>query len=318
MEILSPAGNYEQVVAGINGGCNAVYGGLQSWNARNRADNFTLDEYFEVLKYCRCRNVKFYLTLNTLLRDAEIKNILEVFNSEKFEMPDAVILSDIGLIKILNEKFPKLAIHVSTQFGAHSIDDAKYLKSLGVSRIILAREVLMEDIIKIKNNTSLEVEAFIWGSQCIGFSGKCYWGSMVLGGSGNRGRCIGLCRHIYSYNGELGRFFYSKDLDALSKLSQLVEAGVSIKIEGRMRKPYEILGIVSTTNAQLKSEQGKSDDGYSGYLANKLPVQGLIEKVNSRKQVLYVKPSEITMYDGILRLDQNNGLKFKKCYSGQT
>ena len=312
MEILAPAGNWEQVMAGVTGGCNAIYGGLKSWNARNRANNFTLHEYIEVIRYCKSKNVKFYLTLNTLLRDKEIEDILEVFSNQKFIMPDAVILNDLGLIKVLKERFPEIKIHISTQFGVHCIDDVKYLESLGVSRVILAREVVMDDIKKIKENTSLEVEVFLWGSQCVGFSGKCYWGSLVLGGSGNRGRCIGLCRNIYSYEGELGQIFYSKDLDAISKVEELERAGVcSIKIEGRMRKPHEIFNIVSAIKAQIRCKQIEVEDKYCGYLANKLPVKGLVEKVNSRIKIAYVNASEITRYDRVIRFDGDKNPKFE-------
>lgn len=314
MELLSPAGSIEQALAGIKAGCNAIYGGLKKWNARNRAQNFSIDEYKEVMGYCKSNNVKFYMTINTLLRDREIDEIVSVFTDENFILPDAVILSDMGLAKVLKEEIPHLELHASTQYGTHNLNDIEYLSEYGISRVILAREVSLKDVIELRKNSSLEIEVFIWGSQCIGFSGMCYLGGLSVGGSGNRGRCIGLCRDIYDYKGEMGQYFYPEDLNALSKISVLKKSGInSIKIEGRMRKPQEIFEIVSNCRRiidTLDENISKQDDDSCGYLGEELPVKGLVNKVNSRNKINFVEKEKLSTFDKIIKVDEDNNKSF--------
>ena len=200
MEILSPAGNNIHINVAIEEKSNAVYGGLKKWNARNNAVNFSIDEYNRNIKKLHENNIKFYLTLNTLMLDEEIENIITLLKSGKIELPDSFIVADIGLILRLKREFPNVDLHISTQFGAHNIEDLIFLEKLGVKRVILARELTLNEINKLKKNTTLEIETFIWGSQCLSYSGLCFFWSFINGGSGNRGKCSILCRDVYEVN----------------------------------------------------------------------------------------------------------------------
>lgn len=281
-EILAPAGGPEQARAVIAAGCDAIYGGLKYWSARNRAANFTLDEYSQILNECHERGVKFYLTINTLLRNDELRDIMELFASDSFPLPDAVIVADIGLMRLLHNRFPAVEIHASTQFGACSIEDIRFLKTLGVKRAVLARELSLEEIKKLRAQTDMELEIFVYGSQCVCFSGQCLWGGLVNGSSGNRGRCIGMCRDTYrAESGALGQFMYPRDIDFSPIAAQLSDIGIdSLKIEGRLRNAQEIAQVVSSFRAALGGEKAKAR--YLGWLGGNLPVDGMFRAVNSR------------------------------------
>lgn len=177
MEILALTGSIEQGYPAIEAGCDAIYGGLKIGNARRRAKNFTLNEYSQILNYCKSKNVKFYLTLNTLLRSDELTEILDIFKS--IELPDAVIVADIGWIHAFLETFPSLPIHASMQFGTSSLNDVLFLESIGVTRAVLNRELTFDEIKYIKENSHIELEIFVFGTQCALFSGQCLWSGLI-------------------------------------------------------------------------------------------------------------------------------------------
>lgn len=281
-EILAPAGGIKQARAAIEAGCDALYGGLRKWSARNRAANFTLSEYAQILSECRERGVKFYLTINTQLRNDELRDIEELFANESFPLPDAVIAADVGLMRLLHNKFPAVEVHASTQFGACSLEDIRFLETLGVKRAVLARELTLEQIKKLREGTDMELEIFVYGSQCVCFSGQCLWGGLVNGSSGNRGRCIGMCRDTYrAESGALGQFMYPRDIDLSPVAAQLSDIGIdSLKIEGRLRNAQEIAQVVRSFRAALGGE--KAEARYLGWLGGKLPVKGMFSSVNPR------------------------------------
>jgi collagenase-like PrtC family protease len=282
MELLAPAGNIEQAKGSIDSGADAIYGGLRQWNARARAKNFTLTEYTEVLDYCHSHRARFYLTLNTLLYDHELAELTELFHSSKFTLPDAVIVADIGLIRVLGKEFSNLTLHASTQFGTATVADLRLLEELGVSRAILARELTLKEVEVLRKSTGLELEVFAFGSQCISFSGQCLWAGLLQRGSGNRGYCTGMCRDVYEVQGKQGQFFYPQDINAISILPQLTQAGVqSIKIEGRSRPVEEISKIVQQFRAALNNPT-PLPPSYAGYLQNDIPVKGMFHVVNPR------------------------------------
>lgn len=286
MEILAPAGSLNQAWAAIKSGCDALYGGLKEWSARNRAENFTVDEYKIFIKKCHEQGVKFYLTLNTLLKNNEISNILKLLNDSSFILPDAVISADIGLIIYLRQYFPTLDIHASTQLGVYTDDDLALLKQIGVKRAILARELTLNEIENLCKHTSLEIEVFVYGSQCISFSGQCIWGGVLNGCSGNRGRCIGMCRDLYQNNGKIGQYLYPQDINAVYYLKELENIGVkSAKIEGRLRSTKEISTIVRKFKDQTHSNSDENKF-YVGYLANNLPAEEMFHIVNPRTKFL--------------------------------
>lgn len=164
LELLAPAGNMDQAMRSLDAGCDALYGGLKSWNARIRAGNFSVDEYNRLMEVCKRQGVKFYLTLNTLFKDEELDAVERMFSSAGFTLPDAVIVADIGLMKMLSRNFPALDIHASTQFGAYSVADMEFLRRFRVTRVILARELTPSEIAKIRAQTDLELEVFVYGS----------------------------------------------------------------------------------------------------------------------------------------------------------
>lgn len=283
VEILSPAGNFKQAEMAIYGGCDAVYGGLKNWNARNRAVNFTNDEYCQLLAFCHAQNVKFYLTLNTLLLDEELEAVEKLLSCEHVPLPDAFIVTDVGLISVLRKSFPQVDLHISTQGGVASVEDALFYQDMGATRVILARELRLPEIKTICKNTNLEIETFIFGSQCVAFSGQCLWGGLLHGCSGNRGRCIGMCRDIYINDTKLGNFLYPRDINGISQLAGLRAAGVrSIKIEGRMRSPYEIFEITRNLRSALDGHQQTWSDPYAGYMEDKYPPPSMFHLVNPR------------------------------------
>ncbi len=240
MEILAPAGNKENLIAAINGGANAVYLGLTDFSARKSADNFSLDDLKFAINYAKTFNVKVYLTVNTLVKNSEIKSFIDTIIKAYSLGVDAFILQDIFLGKYLKKLLPKINLHLSTQAGVCNVYGAKLAKKCGFSRVILARETTREDIKEITK--IIETEVFVQGALCTAFSGHCYFSSFVGGNSGNRGYCKQPCRKKCSYynnqNIKLtsGYSLSLSDLKLSSKLNELINIGVSsIKIEGRMR-----------------------------------------------------------------------------------
>lgn len=274
MEILSPASNMEHIQVAIDGKANAVYGGLKKWNARNKAINFTSEEYNHLIKKLHENNIKFFLTLNILMLDNEIEEVIEFLKNNT--LPDAFIVTDIGLLNTLHEEFPNVPLHFSTQFGAHNIEDVNYIKSLNGERAILSRELTLEEINNIKNNTDIELECFIWGSQCLSFSGLCFFGTLINGGGGNRGKCIITCRDIYSVNKKQGHYLYVPDMNCLNLISKL--DGIDcLKLEGRRRNPIEIKQVL---NDIYSSEKQSLSTGY--LLGINIKDNKLFQKINTR------------------------------------
>lgn len=274
MEILSPASNMEHIQVAIDGKANAVYGGLKKWNARNKAINFTSEEYNHLIKKLHENNIKFFLTLNILMLDNEIDEVIEFLKNNT--LPDAFIVTDIGLLNTLHDEFPNVPLHFSTQFGAHNIEDVNYIKSLNGERAILSRELTLEEINNIKNNTDIELECFIWGSQCLSFSGLCFFGTLINGGGGNRGKCIITCRDIYSVNKKQGHYLYVPDMNCLNLISKL-DSIDCLKLEGRRRNPKEIKLVL---NDIYNSETQNLSTGY--LLGTNIKDNKLFEKINTR------------------------------------
>lgn len=278
MEILYPAGNIEYVKSAVKVGANAVYGGLKLWNARNKATNFGIEELKDAIKLCHKNNMKFYLTLNTLMFDSEIEQVIKILKENQI-VPDAFICADVGLMTCLKQNFKNIPIHMSTQFGIHNKQDALFAQDFGTERIILARELKKSEILDIKDATNLEVEIFVWGSQCISFSGSCFLGSFVNGGTANRGKCITLCRDRYQINNELGNFLYVPDLNCIKEIDFPVD---SIKMEGRRRNISELESVV----ADIKNKANVKTN--NGFIISELPEYNhLYEKVNSRQKHVF-------------------------------
>ena len=256
IELLAPGGSYESVIAAFNAGADAVYTGGEMFGARANADNLTTEQLIDAINYAHIHNRKLYLTVNTLLRDDEINEKLYNYILPLYENGlDAVIVQDMGVFNYIRTHFPDLHIHASTQMTITSVYGAKELKRLGCCRVVPAREVSLEEIRRIYDETGMDIETFVHGALCYCYSGQCLMSSLIGGRSGNRGRCAQPCRLPYRvYGQENGTavnkedqkcVLSMKDLCTLDILPQILEAGVfSLKIEGRMKSPRYTAGVV--------------------------------------------------------------------------
>ncbi|WP_018248448.1 DUF3656 domain-containing U32 family peptidase [Orenia marismortui] len=248
VELLSPVGNWDSLYAAVQNGCDAVYLGGKSFNARENADNFSLEELKEVFDYAHIRGVKVYLTVNTLYKDSEVADVLEFIEKIYHYGVDAVILQDLGVARLVSLNFPDLELHASTQLTIHNLEGARYLEELGFSRVVVARELSIPEIKEIAEGSNLEVESFVHGALCISYSGQCLMSSLIGGRSGNRGRCAQPCRLPYTLvdlenEGVVSEEFTKKhllspkDINTLEIIPELIDAGISsFKIEGRMKR----------------------------------------------------------------------------------
>lgn len=251
IELLSPAGSIESFKAACQNGADAVYMGVDKYNARAMAVNFGINEYIECIEYAHIRGIKVYLTLNTLMYDDEIKEALDIVLKLYSKGLDAVIIQDIGLGMLIHKLIPKLPLHASTQMSVYSLDQVKYLEGIGFKRVVLARELSVDEIEYICKNTNLEIEVFIHGALCVSVSGQCLLSSTIGNRSANRGRCAQPCRMKYSLYNSKGKELISnsyilskKDIFGLEYVNKLKEIGVtSLKIEGRNKNPEYVAGV---------------------------------------------------------------------------
>ena len=250
VELLAPAGTYEAFLAAVENGANAVYLGGKLFNARANASNFDIDELKKIVEYAHLRGVKINLTMNTLLDDAEINEALDFAYSIYEIGVDAVIIQDLGLAKVLHEYIPDLPLHASTQLSTHTLEGVNELSKLGFSRVVLARELSLQEIKYICDNTDTEIEIFAHGALCVSYSGQCLMSSMIGDRSGNRGKCAQPCRLPYKLiknDTEVasGYLLSPKDLSTLELLNELPNV-TCLKIEGRMKSPEYVATVIST------------------------------------------------------------------------
>lgn len=259
MELLSPAGSFEALTAAVQNGSDAVYLGGSAFNARRYAGNFDEEGMIRALDYCHLRGVKVFVTFNTLILDRELHEALDYAGFLYESGADALIVQDLGLVRMLRRNFPDLELHASTQMGVHDPDGVRLLKELGFKRAVLSREVPLTEIKAIHAGCDLPLECFAHGAMCVSFSGACLFSSMAGGRSGNRGTCAQPCRKMIAVGtDEAGRYGLSMaDLCMLTHIPDLRAAGVSsVKLEGRMKRP-EYVAMV--TRAYRKAIDGASD-----------------------------------------------------------
>ena len=246
LEILSPAGSPEGVVAAVQNGADAVYLGFGGFNARRNAKNFTADEFERAAEYCRVRGVKTYVTLNTLASDRELGEVAEHARLASRLGADAVLVQDLGVMQAVRQAAPELPVHASTQMSVHNLEGVKLAAAMGASRVVLARELSRREIEYICRNSPIEIEVFVHGALCMCYSGQCYMSAVIGRRSGNRGLCAQPCRLNYSASGHDAQYLLSlKDSCLVRYLDELEKMGVAcVKIEGRMRRP-EYAAIVT-------------------------------------------------------------------------
>ncbi|MBQ8763737.1 MAG: U32 family peptidase [Clostridia bacterium] len=253
-EILAPAGSFDALTAAVRCGANAVYLGTKALNARRNAANFSDEELKKAVEYCHERNVKVYLTLNTLVGDDEKETAYEAIKCACNASVDALILQDIGLASMVRQVAPDMPIHASTQMSVQSIEGIKILEKLGFTRAVLPRELSEKEIREISSQTDMELECFVHGALCMCVSGQCLMSAMLGGRSGNRGLCAQPCRLPFGVNGKGGSNLSLKDLSLVEELSRLEKAGVcSFKIEGRMKRPEYVAAAVTACKNSINN-----------------------------------------------------------------
>ena len=282
MNIVAPAGNYEKLEAAIKAGANEVYFGLKGFGARRNNQNLNIQEILDGIDYAHLRGVKTLLTLNTIMKDVEINSAYYNISRIYEHGIDAVIVQDLGFVKFLKENFPELTIHGSTQMTVANHVEANKLKELGLSRVVLARELSFEEIKSIKEKTDIELEIFVSGSLCIAYSGNCYISSFIGGRSGNRGLCAYSCRKKFQDEEGKKAYFLSPNDQLLQteEINKLKEIGIdAIKVEGRKKSNEYVYETVSYYDNILKGKPRPTESyklfnrGYSKgyfYLDNKL------------------------------------------------
>lgn len=262
-ELLSPVGNWDSLEQAIHNGCDAVYLGGKKFGARAYADNFNEEEMVKAIKYCHLYGVKIYVTVNTMIYETELEECLHYIRFLHQNNVDAIIMQDLGLIKLVRETYPNLEIHASTQMHNHNGEQLKMLEDLGVKRVVLARELSMEEINSF--HTSMEIEAFIHGALCISYSGQCLFSSLLMDRSGNRGSCAGICRLPFTLlknDSEVptkGNYLLSpKEFNTLEQFEEIMKSNIySLKIEGRMKSPSYV-GFVTRLYRNLIDAYNKN------------------------------------------------------------
>ncbi len=245
LELLSPAGSFDALRAAVCNGANAVYLGVEGFNARRSARNFTLQELPEAVAYCHIRGVKVHLTLNTLVGDRELPAAADTIAAAARAGVDAFIVQDLGMVALCKQIAPHMPLHASTQMSIHSLDGVREAAAMGLSRVVLARELSAHDILSICRQSPIEIEVFVHGALCMCYSGQCYMSAMIGRRSGNRGQCAQPCRLPYGYDHFEDKYPLSlKDNCLVEYLEELDRAGVaSLKIEGRMKRPEYVATV---------------------------------------------------------------------------
>lgn len=252
-EILAPAGSVQSVIAAVNSGCNAIYIGGRAFNARRYALNPSDEELKDIIEQCHLRGVKVHITLNTLYKNEELYPVLDFALKMYRYGADAFIVQDLGFFSLAKKYLPNIALHVSTQLTAHSLWQAQTLKELGFERVVLSRELPLEEIKHITASLNAETECFVHGALCVSYSGRCLMSSLLGGRSGNRGSCAQPCRMEYTLIDKSGRnaeksgyLLSPKDNCMIEHTRELIEAGItSWKIEGRMKSPEYVALVTS-------------------------------------------------------------------------
>ena len=296
-ELLAPAGDMAALRAAVSAGANAIYLGYDEFSARAKAKNFDNEELREAIEYAHLRNVKIYVTFNILIADFELERAMKSVKMLYEIGVDALILQDFGIAAKIRDDFPDFEVHASTQMAVNNYYGAKFLKEMGFSRVVLARETPLFEIEKIKE-LDIDVETFIHGALCVSYSGECLMSSMIGGKSGNRGECAQACRKSYEildFNGNklAKRLYYlsPKDLNTLDQVAKILNAGAySLKIEGRMKNPEYVYTVVSSYKKSLIDKLKLEDKKDTVQVFNRGFTKGLFNGDFGRDFISYDRP----------------------------
>lgn len=317
-ELLSPAGDLEKLKIAFMYGADAVYIGGQNYSLRANAKNFSLEEIKEACEYAHKRNKKVYVTVNIIFHDEDLMGLEEYLKKLSDIEVDAIIVSDVGIIEMINKKKIPLEIHLSTQASVLNAYTANFYKQLGVTRIVLAREADKKDIKAIKEKTGLELECFIHGAMCTSISGRCVLSNVTTNRDANRGGCAQICRWTFKNEDNETFSMTSKDLNMIPHIKEMIEIGVnSFKVEGRMRGIYYIATVIKTYREIIdkikKDTLTKEETDY--YLkilnrcANRESTPQFFENIPTEKEQYFLGREEISNQDflGIVKAyDEEN------------
>ena len=255
IEILAPVGGQEQLIAAVRCGADAVYFGMRNFNARRNAENFGGDTLEETVRYCHARDVKVYITVNTLVTDSEIPDMRKAVDMAAEAGADALIVQDLAVTEYMARTWPQLKRYASTQMAAHNEEGVRFLTEHGFDRVVLARELSLPEIREIIEKTKADCEVFVHGAHCMSVSGNCYLSAMIGGRSGNRGLCAQPCRLDWKKDGR-DHVLSLKDLSYITHIEELDRAGVgSLKIEGRMKRAEYVAAAVTACRDALEKRE---------------------------------------------------------------
>ncbi|MBP3413103.1 MAG: U32 family peptidase [Oscillospiraceae bacterium] len=283
LELLSPAGSFDALRAAVCNGADAVYLGVEGFNARRGARNFTLQELPEAVAYCHVRGVKVHLTLNTLVGDRELPAAADTITAAARAGVDAFIVQDLGMVELCKQIAPQMPLHASTQMSIHSLEGVREAAAMGLSRVVLARELSLDDIATICRQSPVEIEVFVHGALCMCYSGQCYMSAVIGQRSGNRGQCAQPCRLPYGYDRFENKYPLSlKDNCLVEYLEALSRVGVaSLKIEGRMKRAEYVASVTGIYREALN--QGRIGEAEKQALRMAFSRQGFTQGYFNRK-----------------------------------
>ncbi len=269
MELLAPAGNYECLEIAIKNGCDAVYLGLNEFGARAYAKNFTIDDLKKAIKFAHLRNVKIYITMNTIIFDEEIETACNLIDELALIGVDGVIIQDITLINYIKTKYTRLEAHASTQTGIDSLNAVLFFNDLKTDRVVVAREMQLDEILEVKKSVNMEIEVFVHGALCVSYSGNCLMSGLIGYRSGNRGRCVGSCRKTFTLFDSKDNVYLKdlyllsmKDLNAIDQIKDF--KGIdSLKIEGRMKEATYVANVVKSYRDVIDNKITSKEANYN-------------------------------------------------------
>ncbi len=315
-ELLAPAGNAACALAAFDAGADAIYAGLSKFNARERTENFTVDELARVVEYARTNAKKVYVTLNTLIKEQELPEVVENLAALNEMAPNGILVQDIGVLRIIREYFPSLPIHASTQMGFHNSAGLRIAAELGISRVVLERQITVEEMRLMAAESPVELEVFVHGALCCGLSGQCLFSSWLGGWSGNRGKCKQPCRRRYFSRHGNGFFFSTQDLCTLEFVPEFKKLGITaLKIEGRLRQPDYVKNSVAAYRLLLDSEKpdqklfGEARKLLAGTYGRKWS-HGFYTNTSARELIKHDAPGASGQLLGKVSLIEANGFGF--------
>ena len=344
-ELLAPAGSFEAMVAAISNGADAIYLGMNKFGARAYASNFDFEELERAIKYAHLRNVKIYVTMNTIVYENELAEAYKQIDTLYLLGVDGIIIQDLSIFSYVVENYPKMEAHCSTQMGIDDLEGTLLFKELGAKRVVLSREVPINKIKEIKTKTKIPLEIFVHGALCVSYSGNCLMSGLIGYRSGNRGRCVGSCRKPYELintttNETLSNSYIlsMKDLKTIENINELKVAD-SLKIEGRMKEPVYVANVIKQYRDALDNKANKNTYINLNKTFNRTYTKGYIFGEDKKNIVNVNKPNnfgykigtitkilknayEITLIDelnqmDIIRIDHNNediNLSISKLY----